>query len=31
MCALALGIGFTYSTDVNDIVTYDNKSGKATT
>jgi len=30
MCALALGIGSTYTTDVKDIVTDDNKSGKAT-
>jgi len=31
MCVLELGIGFTYTTDVKDIVTYDNKSGKAST
>ena len=31
MCALALGIGSTYTIDVSDIVTYDNKSGKTST
>ena len=31
MCALALGIGSTYTTDVKDIVTYDNISGNAST
>jgi len=31
MCALALGIGSTYTTEVKDIVTYDNNSGKAST
>jgi len=31
MCALALGIGSTHTTEDKDIVTYDNKSGKAST
>jgi len=29
MCLLALGIGSTHTTDVKAVVTYDNKSGKA--
>jgi len=31
MCAVTLGICPTYATEVKDIVTYDHKSGKAST